>query len=320
MLSAGQIVRAAGIGSRINPTQQATNLSVPGFTVADVLAHAYPGNPALNPIDALSDSILGTPQGHLPCGPIPTQLLAALPLPSSISSLIPSGSPYLVSEAACAVGLSPSTVIVSIGSNDVLQALTLGLPPTSPAVFATNYQYLLDIMAITKANIVVSNIPDVTSIPFLVNDTAFFGLCGAHIPAPNSYVVPNLAAPAFNVCTYNVGLTGAQVTGLQQLVVAYNQIITAEVAAFQKAGGSAVIVDLNGLLKNLSAKGYNLPGGKQLTTAFFGGLFSLDAIHPTNTGYAILANAFIDAINSAYGTKIPDVNVAQVASHDPLIF
>ncbi|HEY3839237.1 MAG TPA: hypothetical protein VGL72_21835, partial [Bryobacteraceae bacterium] len=43
-LSAGQIVRQAGIGSRTNPAQ-ATNLSVPGFTVGNTLAYAYPGNP-----------------------------------------------------------------------------------------------------------------------------------------------------------------------------------------------------------------------------------------------------------------------------------
>ena len=60
-LSAGQIVRAAGIGSRENPTIQAHNLSVPGFTVLNALAYAFPGSPLTNPIDALSDSILAEP-------------------------------------------------------------------------------------------------------------------------------------------------------------------------------------------------------------------------------------------------------------------
>jgi lysophospholipase L1-like esterase len=320
MLNSGQIVRAAGLGSRTNPSMQATNLSVPGFTVADVLAHPYPGNPsATNVIDLLSDTVLGTPQGHLPCGPIPTSLLSAVPLPASISSLIPSGSPAFVSEAACAARLVPTTVIVSIGSNDVLQALTLGNAPTDPAVFATNYGYLLDVLSITGANIIVSNVPDVTALPFVVNASTFLQQCGTSIPAPYSYVVPNLGAPAFNVCEYNVPLTAAQISGLQALVVAYNQAITAQVAAFRAHGGSATIVDINGLLKNLSANGITIDS-KHLTTAFLGGLFSLDGIHPTNTGYAILANAYIDAINSALGTNIKDVVLPPVANHDPLIF
>ncbi len=57
-----------------------------------------------------------------------------------------------------------------------------------------------------------------------------------------------------------------------------------------------------------------------LTTQYLGGIFSLDAIHPTNTGYAILANAFIERMNCQLHTDIPRVNVDEVAEHDPLIF
>jgi len=48
----------------------------------------------------------------------------------------------------------------------------------------------------------------------------------------------------------------------------------------------------------------------------------LDGIHPTNTGYAILANATILAINGALSKNqpIPEVNVDAVAAVDPLAF
>jgi lysophospholipase L1-like esterase len=315
---AGQIVRAAGLGSRINPAQ-ATDIAVPGFTVGNVLAYPFPGNPTTNTIDALSDTILGTPQDRFLCGPIPTSLISWLPLPSSVESLIPSGSPYLVSEAACALVLQPTTVIVSIGSNDVLQALTLGAPPTSPAVFQANYHLLMEALALTQANIIVANVPDVTQLPFVVNSAAFQKLCGVPLPAGVSYVVPNLAATTFDVCTTNIPVTQAQITALQGLVSEYDSIISSEIAGLNARGGSATIVDLNSVLKSLSANGYNLPG-LHLTTAFLGGLFSLDGIHPTNTGYAILANTFINAINGALGTRIPLANIQTVASHDPLVF
>jgi lysophospholipase L1-like esterase len=43
-----------------------------------------------------------------------------------------------------------------------------------------------------------------------------------------------------------------------------------------------------------------------------GGIFSLDGIHPSNTGYALVAYEFIDTINKAYGTHIPQVDVTAV--------
>ncbi len=51
--------------------------------------------------------------------------------------------------------------------------------------------------------------------------------------------------------------------------------------------------------------------------AFGGGLFALDGIHPTNTGYALVANGWIQTINTAYGTTIPPVNVAAIYATDP---
>jgi lysophospholipase L1-like esterase len=139
------------------------------------------------------------------------------------------------------------------------------------------------------------------------------------LPTGVSYVVPNLGATTFNICTTNIPITQAQITALQGLVSAYDGIISSEIAGLNARGGSATIVDINSVLKSLSANGYNLPG-LHLTTAFLGGLFSLDGIHPTNTGYAILANSFITAINGALGTKIPLANIQTVASKDPLIF
>ncbi len=49
--------------------------------------------------------------------------------------------------------------------------------------------------------------------------------------------------------------------------------------------------------------------GTCCTLGFEGGLLSFDGIHPSNTGYALVAYAFIAAINAAYGTKIPQINV-----------
>lgn len=41
-----------------------------------------------------------------------------------------------------------------------------------------------------------------------------------------------------------------------------------------------------------------------------GGILSFDGIHPSNSGYALIAYVFIATINKAYGTNIPEVDLA----------
>src|SRR5262245_54272072 len=71
----GQIVRGTVTGVRENPAEQPPDLSVPGFTVANAMAYGVPGNPALNPIDALADVTLAFPSDVPGCGPIPVSLV-----------------------------------------------------------------------------------------------------------------------------------------------------------------------------------------------------------------------------------------------------
>src|SRR5262249_57565965 len=91
----------------------------------------------------------------------------------------------------------------------------------------------------------------------------------------------------------------------------FNYIIASE-ALYRRAA----LVDVHGLFQCAAARGI-VAGDRQLTTDFLGGLFSLDAVHPTRTGYAVLANAFIHAIQLRFDTRIPRVNLAQLARQGP---
>jgi len=53
------------------------------------------------------------------------------------------------------------------------------------------------------------------------------------------------------------------------------------------------------------------------TLQYGGGFFSLDGIHPSNTGYAVLANVFIAQIDASYGYSIPPVSVPTIYATDP---
>jgi hypothetical protein len=74
---------------------------------------------------------------------------------------------------------------------------------------------------------------------------------------------------------------------------------------------STVLVDLNARFAQIAQEGYEI-GGITLTTAFLqGGLFSADGVHPSQIGYAILADEIIQRINAATGSDIPRPDLSQ---------
>ena len=77
-------------------------------------------------------------------------------------------------------------------------------------------------------------------------------------------------------------------------------------------------MDAHSHFEALDTKGF-VVNGRRITTAFFGGLFSLDGIHPTNTGHAILSNEIIKAMNRENAAGIPPLPIAVVAGQDPLL-
>ncbi len=74
-------------------------------------------------------------------------------------------------------------------------------------------------------------------------------------------------------------------------------------------------VDLNSVMKEISEKtvsedkGVAMDGNKYSSTFVSGGLFSLDGVHFTARGSAIIANEFIKAINKQYNANIPQAPI-----------
>jgi phospholipase/lecithinase/hemolysin len=130
------------------------------------------------------------------------------------------------------------------------------------------------------------------------------------------FVVTNIVNPtaiSFDICANYAVRNAALVASARAASAAYNAIIAAEASVF-----GAVVVDINSLFADLARNGIEV-GGHHLTTQYLGGLFSLDAIHPTNTGYAIMANEVIKTMNRTLAAGIPPISIEQVAKTDPLI-
>ena len=303
LLSAGPppvIVRAAGASTgRDNPLIQAMNLAVPGQTVQDALS-LRPNFP----IDSLTDLVLGLPG-----------------LLGGVSR----------SQVEWAEALAPTSIVLWIGSNDALGAVLAADPAflTPVPAFESAYAQVIDRLAATGATLVVANIPDATAIPFLTSAEQVAARVGIPLPvigpvlgiAPGDFVTPDafpliqaiLARLSPGPLPGTVVLDAGEVATVRATIDAYNAFIA--VKAKEKG---AARVDIHALFNRIRGRGL-VVGGQRLTTAFLGGVFSLDGIHPTNTGYAVIANKFIGALNREFDTDIEPVSVARIKREDPLV-
>jgi hypothetical protein len=93
----------------------------------------------------------------------------------------------------------------------------------------------------------------------------------------------------------------ADITGA---VLSYNQTISSVASTYDLA-----LVDIAGFMSDIKENGLKIDGVNYSTAFVTGGLFSLDGIHLTAQGYAIVANEFIKAINTKFNASVPEANV-----------
>jgi hypothetical protein len=100
-------------------------------------------------------------------------------------------------------------------------------------------------------------------------------------------------------------LTADEITKIQNATTAYNSIIK----TMADSKGLA-FVDVNSFL-NKTKSGFVYNGVAFNASFVTGGAFSLDGIHLTPIGNALLANEFIKAINKTYNSSIPQVDATK---------
>lgn len=99
-------------------------------------------------------------------------------------------------------------------------------------------------------------------------------------------------------------LLPSEATEINTAIDAYN----ATIKSIADSKGLA-FVDANAKMTELSkSSGIQFDGVKYTAKFVTGGTFSLDGVHLTGRGYAVIANEFIKAINSKYGSNLPQVN------------
>ena len=95
-------------------------------------------------------------------------------------------------------------------------------------------------------------------------------------------------------------LIASERKSIEEATKAYNTTIR----DLANADDNLALMDANKLMARLSADG-ELDFGSGRVTAALGNGFSLDGVHPTQRGYAIIANAILDAIEKSFGATLP---------------
>jgi hypothetical protein len=209
-------------------------------------------------------------------------------------------------------------IICWIGNNDVLSAATafgnMNASQLTPvADFERDYIDLVDRLNALVINhdskVVFANIPDVTSIGFLVDRAAAEDLTGFSVPLPEGHytsipgvLMMNFLGNANLVNDPNFVLDDTEVAVIRDRTQLFNDIIQREANRI-----GMPVVDVNARFAEFAASP-PVFSGFALRNTVLGGLFSLDGIHPSNIGHALIANEFIKTMNNAFAMAVPELS------------
>jgi len=71
---------------------------------------------------------------------------------------------------------------------------------------------------------------------------------------------------------------------------------------------NVAVADMNMFFSNIASRGIAINATNNSASFLQGNLFSLDGVHPTARGYALIANEFIRVINTTYSASVPTVD------------
>ena len=120
-----------------------------------------------------------------------------------------------------------------------------------------------------------------------------------------TFSLASLFSPEVILAADAAVLTAPELQLLEENINAYNEIIETRVAGDDRLALYDAAADLADLS---DADGLSFGTGSITSEFVFGGGFSLDGVHPTATGYAVIANGMIDAINEEFGANLLGVD------------
>lgn len=133
-----------------------------------------------------------------------------------------------------------------------------------------------------------------------------------YILLTTSSALGTLADPNNPLSVVGVGfpLNDAQVLTASEVALTTdaNEAYNATIAALAEASPNLALYDAAAAQSTLATEGIQYGTGGITATFARGGGFSLDGVHPTERGYAVIANDLIDVIQESFGATIPKVD------------
>ena len=167
------------------------------------------------------------------------------------------------------------------GQADTLTALYSGVLKVSFTVGAGNYFMIQDHGGNTR-----QAVPGEYILLTVPQDSITCGGWGTAKPIPAQYVI-----------------TTDELQNIRNAIATFNAYIQAEAYTYHLA-----YVDVNSYLGTITS-GINFNGVHYNAQYVTGGAFSLDGVHLTQRGYALVANYIITTINSYYKSTVPQIDV-----------
>jgi len=339
------IVSASGTTSgRDDITVTPSDVAVPGAFVYDVLNTYATPDPTTGQ-EEINTLVLGFP-GLLMGTPYSQYSLALSENPTTIFAWIGNNDALIADIASTPLAMTPAVPADGSCTDFPLTfqceyTQTIGaLAQTNANMFVGNVPDVTLVPYLMSGTDVIAQVSAETMLPDAEVE-AILGLLPTDYINLDTYAdLPNIVAcaeanapcPLRNPGTLGTTDPGSCPTNLQAIApgVIFCILHAADIATIQgnvdtydgiidavAAGTGAAVVDINSIFAEDAASGVTV-NGCEGSFAFLGGLFGLDGIHPSNTGYGVLANAFISTINSGEGANIQPVNLAPIAATDPL--
>lgn len=133
------------------------------------------------------------------------------------------------------------------------------------------------------------------------------------------YGIPCAVAPTLPACNNplpdnataigGVGVPGLLYPGEVSLLKTRGGEYNAQIKSLAEGAGYKVF-DSAALLADIAAHGKDYAGIVLTSSYLAGGVFSYDGVHPSATGYAIVADELVKFVNASFGTNLPRVNMA----------
>lgn len=236
---------------------------------------------------------------------------------ATAGGVIDANNPFSALTDTTNFGRGYRNIVKTISKNGTVKGVVANIPNVANVPYFTAVP-VATIIAGIKAN---PNIPNAANASLYIRtgtNTVREATSGDYLVLPASAIIGSPSAtPLTNPLPVGIGYSATQNNALPSqyvldateaaaIVTRTNQLNT--IIAKTARQYNVPVVDMNAFFGSVALNGLATNAVANNAGFIRGNLFSLDGVHPSSRGYAVIANEFIRVINRNYGASVPLVN------------